>query len=238
MRLFVALPVYGGYDPFFVRSLLSLVQNPPCEIHVADNIGDSLVSRARNMLVDRFLQTDCTHLLFLDTDLIFSPEHIARLVSHDLPVVAGLYPKKQDELSWVANTHPDHPEPNDQGLQRVRYVGTGCMLVRRDVFETLRDKLWVEMYLADHDPCDAPPRFDWFPVGVTDDSAIGRRRYLSEDWFFCELCARAGIEVWADVKVALKHVGQAIYPRAGEVDLNVRDHRCSTEASATTQKGN
>jgi hypothetical protein len=212
-RVFVALPCYGGIDPFFARSLVSLIHSPPCHILLGDNIGDSLVSRARNALVDQFLETDATHLLFIDTDLIFSPDHVARLISHDLPVVAGLYPKKQDELAWVANTHPDCKEPDANGLQRVRYIGTGFLLIARSVFEHLRAADLLESYHADHDPDDAPDRYDWFPVGPRLDTAIGRLRYLSEDWYFCQLCAEAGIEVMADTHVVLKHVGTAIYPR-------------------------
>lgn len=216
MKLFLGLPVYGGYDPFFVRGLLKLIQSPPCSLVVGDNIGDSLVSRSRNMLVDQFLQTDCTHLLFLDTDLIFSPDHVARLISHDVPVVAGLYPKKQDTPSWVANAHPYYPEPEESGLQRVRYVGTGCLLVERGVFGSLAERGLVAEYVADHDGEGAPLRRDWFPVGVTEDTAIGKTRYLSEDWFFCELCARAGVPVYADTRVVLKHVGMRIYDGMGE----------------------
>ena len=90
----LGLPVYGGYHPHFIPGLLDLVRRPPCNLQICPMVGDSLVSRARNRIVARFLMSDCTHLLFLDTDLIFSPEHVERLISHGLPFLIGLYPKK------------------------------------------------------------------------------------------------------------------------------------------------
>jgi hypothetical protein len=45
-------------------------------------------------------------------------------------------------------------------------------------------------------------------------------RYLSEDWFFCERALRLGYEIFADTRVVLKHVGEAIYPlKSQEAEL-------------------
>jgi len=208
----VGLPVYGGYNPHFVPGLLDLVRRPPCHLQIAPLVGDSLVSRARNRIAARFLQSECTHLLFLDTDLIFSVDHVARLLHHSLPFVCGIYPKKQEQLAWVCNTRADFP-PRDPatGLQRILYGGTGCLLIARKVLEAI---------IAHHpglayEPDDGEPEqplYDFFKVGVHDDIITGRRRYLSEDWFFCQLALEAGYELYADTCVILKHCGDAIYP--------------------------
>ena len=120
MKLFLALPVYGGYNAHFVHSLLQLVATPrPYEIVIRPCVGDSLVARARNRLCAAFLASDCTHLLFLDTDLIFSAEHVNRLVEHarnGLGIVCGLYPKKQRELGWVCNLLDTAEPPEEDGL--------------------------------------------------------------------------------------------------------------------------
>lgn len=212
VKLMVGLPVYGGYHPHFVPGLLDLVRRPPCHLQIAPLVGDSLVSRARNRIAAKFLQSECTHLLFLDTDLIFSPEHIAKLISHDLPFVCGLYPKKQDKLAWVCNTRADFP-PRDPvtGLQRILYGGTGCMLIAREVLTAIVEK---NPDLA-YDPDDGEPQqplYDFFKVGVFEDKIAQRRRFLSEDWYFCQLALDAGVELYADTCVVLKHCGEAIYP--------------------------
>jgi FkbM family methyltransferase len=210
VKLWVALPVYGGYHPFFIAPLLNLVLSPPCNLTVRQCAGDSLVARARNKLAAEFLASDCTHLLFLDTDLIFTNEQIARLLSHDEMIVAGLYPKKQPTLAWVCNVLDEPTEPDERGLQRIKYAGTGCLMVKREVFERMIQAHPELAYEAD-DGDKHGTRFDFFSCGVHV-GKDGRRRYLSEDWWFCQRALDLGIPVHADVHVVLKHVGDCVYP--------------------------
>lgn len=209
MKVFIALPVYGGYDPHFTACMFKLLLQPPFSIQVGTCIGDSLVARARNKLAAEFLASDCTHLLFLDTDLIFSNEQLKALASHDVPVVAGFYPKKQRELAWVMNKL-DGEEIRDGHLLRVKYAGTGCLMIRRDVLESMIQALPEMAYDGDDGDLHGT-RWDFFATGPHT-SKNGRRRYLSEDWFFCQRVLDMGIPIWMDTRVALKHVGQMIYP--------------------------
>jgi hypothetical protein len=209
-KIFLGLPVYGGYDPHFTASLMALLTNRPCHLIAHPCVGDSLVARARNRIAAKFLASNCTHLLFLDTDLIFSVDQIARLISHDEPVVAGLYPKKQVELAWVCNTLPD-VEADDRGLQPVRYAGTGCLLIAREVLEAMRDR-WPELEYDPDDGDEPGVKWDFFSCGVYRCPDTGLRRYLSEDWWFCQRALDLGLKIWMDTQVVLKHVGQAVYP--------------------------
>ena len=212
IKLMLGLPVYGGYHPHFIPGLLDLVRRPPCNLQICPMVGDSLVSRARNRIVARFLMSDCTHLLFLDTDLIFSPEHVERLISHGLPFLIGLYPKKQEQLAWVCNTREEFGERDPEtGLQRILYGGTGCMLIAREVIEAII-AAHPELSYEPDDGEDAQPLYDIFRVGVYEDPVAKRRRYLSEDWFFCQYALDAGYPLYADTHVVLKHCGDAIYP--------------------------
>lgn len=214
-RVFLAIPIYGGVDPHFFCSMLHLMapQNPPRRyaMRVRSYIGDSLVSRARNVLAAEFLASDCTHLLFLDSDLVFSPEHIDRLLSHDEPIVAGCYPKKQRQLAWVANTYDPPGEPDARGLHAVRYAGTGALCIAREVFEAMRAAHPEIAYDPDDREGEAT-RWDFFAVGPYQCPATGRRRYLSEDWWFCQRALDLGYRVMMDTHVVLKHSGGAVYP--------------------------
>ena len=213
IRLVVGLPVYGGYHPHFVPGLLDLVRRPPCHLKFAPLVGDSLVARARNRIAAKFLaDPEATHLLFLDTDLIFSADHIARLLTHDKPFLIGLYPKKQEQLAWVCNTLKEYGGRDPEtGLQRILYGGTGCMLIAREVFTAIIAAHPDLRYDPD-DGEDEMPLYDFFRCGVHESPQTGRRRYLSEDWFFCQLAAEAGYELYADTHVVLKHCGDAIFP--------------------------
>lgn len=217
IKLCLGLPVYGGYHANFIPGLLDLVRRPPCNLRIAPVVGDSLVSRARNRIAANFLKTDCTHLLFLDTDLIFSPEHVARLISHKIPFVCGMYPKKQEKLAWVCNTRADFPPRDPEtGLQRILYGGTGCMLIAREVFEAIIEKFPELAYDPDQGE-DEMPLYDFFKVGVHLSQETGKKRYLSEDWYFCQLALEAGYECFADTNVILKHCGDAIYPLSSSI---------------------
>lgn len=223
MTLFLALPVYGGYHPHFVNGLMELVTHRPCEMIVKPLVGDSLVARARNRLAAQFLANErATHLLFLDTDLIFSAEHVARLVGHaqrGVEIVAGLYPKKQKQLGWVCNImDPEDgiPAETDEGLVPVKYAGTGCLMISRWALEQMIEVFGEEIeYQPDDGEAGLDRLWDFFSVGVWECPRSGRRRYLSEDWYFCQRAWDIDIPVLMDPSVVLKHCGEAVYPLEG-----------------------
>jgi hypothetical protein len=218
VTLSLAIPVYGGVDPHFYTSMLELSARRPqgYALRIPPAlVGESLVCRARNRLACEFLETNATHLLFIDSDLIFSREHVDRLAAHaarGVPIVAGLYPKKQRELGWVCNLLEPSPDPDEHDLVPVKYAGTGFLCIAREVFEAMM-ALYPE---ARYDPDDGDgwrgDLWDFFPVGVRECPETGRRRYLSEDWWFCQRALDMGYEVMMDTRVVLKHVGQFIYP--------------------------
>lgn len=204
-KLFVGLPVYGHVDPYFVQSMHRLLQEPPCSLVVKYEVGDSLIPRARNRLAHEFLESDCTHLLFIDSDLIFSAAHVKRLMSHVEPLVGGFYPKKQSgPPHWVCNYSLPVPEPRTDGLQELVYIGTGFMRISRIVFEQMLKQFGPAIEYR----CDETSRLehDFFSVGAF------KGRYLSEDWYFCQRWRELGGKVWGDTKFFLKHVGTKIYP--------------------------
>lgn len=210
-HLYVALPIYGDANAYFMQSLLEALQSTSnggkFHVSVQTRIGDSLIPRSRNALAALFLKTDCTDLLFIDSDLVFSGQHLERIMSHDADVVGGFYPKKkQGPLEWVLNTKKELPKAREDGLQPVKYIGTGFMRIRRGAFEKLIAQLGSELsYEADETKV---LEHDFFRVGVHKPT----NRYLSEDWYFCQMLRDCGIEIFADTHIALKHMGTATYP--------------------------
>src|SRR5581483_787646 len=108
-RLFIAIPTYGGLPAGAVGSLLKLVKCNalPMKLRTRDN--DSAVCRARNYLTADFLESDCEKLLFIDSDIMFDPEQVRRIASHDEDVVGGFYPIKNDDpiVTWFVNHQKD-----------------------------------------------------------------------------------------------------------------------------------
>lgn len=210
-KLMIGLPVYGGVDPHFFRCCMKLVHDHGCNIAILPMCGDSLIPRARNSITAKFLESDCTHLLMIDSDLVFSTDHISRILSHNQPVVGGFYPKKQtSKPEWVINTL-DKPQPvTDGGLQPLKYIGSGFTCVRRDVFEKMIEVYGNEIaYQRDDDR--KKTEYDFWSVGVYK-FPDGSRRYLSEDWYFCQRCLDLGFSVYGDTRIALKHSGNVLFP--------------------------
>lgn len=210
-KLFIGVPVYGQIDANFHCSMRLLErENPLHDLIVYESLGDSLVSRARNHITRQFLESDCTDLLFIDSDLTFSTDHVRRIMSHNEDVVGGSYFKKcEGEPLGVWNLFPE-VEFLDNGLVNAKYVGTGFMRIRRKVFELMIQEFGKDIwYTLDHD-C-SQKEYNFWGTGVYE-FPDKTRRYLSEDWWFCQKWLDIGGKVRLDRGIILKHTGMAIYP--------------------------
>jgi hypothetical protein len=205
MKVFIGVPVYAQVPIQHVSCLGKIMGKPPvncCFQHVS---GDG-ICRTRNRITSAFLQTECTDLLMLDSDLIWSPDDVRRICEHDLDVVGGLYPlKKPGNPSWVMNDLPGE-KPDAQGLLKVRFIGTGFLRIRRSVFQEVRAHFGEDFSYRDDDTGEES--YDYWPFGVHKPT----RRHLSEDWYFCQRWLEMGKTVWADTHILLQHIGSCIYP--------------------------
>jgi len=101
-KLFVATPMYGGQcNGLYMKACLDLqgiCQQYGIEIRFSFLFNESLITRARNYLVDEFLRSGYTHLLFIDSDILFNPQDVLALLALDKDVIGGPYPKKS--INW------------------------------------------------------------------------------------------------------------------------------------------
>lgn len=212
-KLMIGIPAYGGVHPLFMLSLaklLSRVADLSPMLHMVR--GDSLVSRARNKLTSAFLASDCTHLLQLDTDIEFSAEAMRRMIDRDMPLIGGTYFLKRPDAVPCANGLPDADKGRPDGIEQVKFIGTGMLLASREVFETQIEQGLVGEYQPDDDETQGKRIWDFWQVGVQLDPVSNRRRYLSEDWYFCLNAAKAGFAIWADKANIGRHYGEIGYP--------------------------
>jgi len=219
-KLFCAFPFYNNIDGTFFSAYTLFVQR--LDDVIKENVavcvrgGDSLVSRQRNGITRTFLESDCSHLLFIDTDLIFSAEQVKKIFDRtkDVDIVGGIYPFKSPKMppSFVYNTLDDQSkaEQRTDGLAEVKYVGTGFMCVSRRVFEDIKRTFGADIkYIVDNS--NGKVEYDFWKVGVCH-FENKPTRYLSEDWYFCEMARRCGYKVYVDQTVFLKHHGQLSFP--------------------------
>ena len=195
--------VSAHYAGSLVRSLGVLRQRGiHAEIHF--EIGNSLIADARNKLVAKFLATAATDLVFIDADLSWNAEDLARLLDFPVPFVAGVYQRKsRAKLDFTVKFGPAIVR-DAHGLMAAERVGTGFMRLRRDCIERLA-AAHPELRLKNPNDPDDPHLFALFDTTIVDGQFVG------EDFSFCDRWRAIGGEVLIDPAIAFAHHGTAAY---------------------------
>jgi hypothetical protein len=234
-HILVATPCYGGQvTSLYTLSLLGL-QRACAEIGVGLSFrliaGDSLITRARNLAVQQFLaMPEATHLLFIDADIGFSPEQALALLAADKEVCGAIYPLKRIDwerirthakagieniaastLNYVVDFKEGEPSPPKDEFFRVKYLGTGFMLIRREVLVRMAERYpetkFKKIHLGlnvDAAQEEAHALFDCMIDPETGE-------YLSEDYTFCKRWTAMGGEIWAYANSRLAHIGTHVF---------------------------
>lgn len=247
LKLFVATPMYAGQcTGLYTRSLFALTAMAThigIPMHLSTSFNEALIPRARNYLVDEFLRSDATHMLFIDADIGFNPFDVLSMLSQVSPnpsddpydIIAGPYPKKV--ISWekvkmamdkgmvgsnphdltkymgdfVFNVKPGTDKIYLGKPVEVLEAGTGFMMIRRSTFDTFKEKFPSYGYLPD-DP--RTEHFDgsreihmYFQAEIDPKS----KRYLSEDYWFCQKCQEIGMKIFLCPWMKTCHVGSYVF---------------------------
>lgn len=237
VKVFIATPMYGGQcTGFYMQSILQLQQVLSMrgyQVALSMMFNESLITRGRNALVNQFLKTDFTHLLFIDADIRFDPQQVGMMFDANKDIICGIYPKKEinwhtveqavkngvpvDELkyhtgSWVINLvdyQASVDVPQNEPLE-IWAGGTGMMLIKRDVFEQMKEL--VPTYLndvVDLSNSMAPREriYEFFATSIEP----GTERLLSEDYHFCRVWRQHGGKIYAAPWMDLGHVGTYVF---------------------------
>jgi hypothetical protein len=222
-KLFIATPMYGGKnDGLYMKSALDLqafLLHHGIENRFSFLFNESLIPRARNYLVDEFLRSGYTHLLFIDSDIEFDPNDILALLILDKDIIGAPYPKKSinwsaikaaiikdpnipaGELEKLVGEYVFNPIPGTKEFKvteplEVMEIGTGYMMIKREVFLKFKEEYPHLKYKPDH---VGQPNFDGSRyIHAYFDTVIDPKthRYLSEDYMFCQYWREIGGQVW------------------------------------------
>src|SRR6202035_4865177 len=156
--LFIATPMYGGQcsGPYCrsVSDLRGLLAQTNIPANTDFLYNESLITRARNQICDEFLRSSCTHLMFIDSDIAFTPQDVLAMMmlsvdTHDYGILAGIYPKKVIPTEFCYTPEKDTKFSRDVAASQVKEIGAGFMMIRRDVFELMGALEACPLYLAE-----------------------------------------------------------------------------------------
>jgi len=243
-KLFFSTPMYGGACAgLFAKSvadLSALCTRYGIHLQMYFLFNESLITRARNYCCDEFMRSECTHMMFVDSDIGFNPQDVLALLAiseddSEYDVIGGPYPKKC--ISWekikhavdkgVADQNPNVLEKfvgdyvfNPKGGQtqialnkpvEVLEIGTGFMMLRKQTLRKFTEKFPQYHYKPDHvrtEHFDGTREIMQFFQAEIDPNS---KRYLSEDYWFCQKVQEAGMRTWFCPWMQMSHVGTYIF---------------------------
>lgn len=156
------------------------------------NFRSSILPSSRNALVELAQETDATHILFLDDDMMFPPDTLNRLLEWGEPIVAANcvtreYPAKPTATRDELRIYTDHGQ---EGLEEVHSIGTAVMLIEAKVFDDIKMPYFA---FAKH--------------------PFKPNRSRGEDVWFCKQARSAGYKIYIDHGLSneIGHIGQMVY---------------------------
>ena len=234
--IFVATPVHSECSIHYTNALLGL-QKLAFEKKIKITfqlMKSSLVTQGRNLCVAGFLESNYTHMLFIDSDIYFHAESIIKMIDRDKDILSIPYPlktmmwdkvmdrinnneiKTMNDLKKSFNTYPMRVEDDtnikiDKGVMEVTHSPTGCMLIKRSVFDKMikayPDKGIVQKTVINGEYIDRPHMWNFFDTLHDSETKI----FLGEDFSFCKLWRDIGGKCYVYINDPIIHVGEHQY---------------------------
>lgn len=198
-----------------------------CEYEIAK--GDAVIFHARNMLADKFMQSDCEWSLWWDDDMVAStgdtvwmkkhipgiprnyPDNfllqnpIKKLLSHNKTIIGGLYFGRMGAHNAICQRTTEDPKtlfnncPREEIIPR-DWVGTGFLLVHRSVYEA------IQQNFQDLKP-NLNSKNHWERVW----NYFAPTEQQAEDVSFCKRALAAGHQPYVDLSTVIFHLGSTVY---------------------------
>lgn len=235
-RVMIATPTHDsklwvGYVDSLVNELRCLAESG-IDYVIPRYDGDSHVTRCRNIMAADFMrQQQCTHMMWIDSDIAWPVGIIRDLVLQDRPIIAGAYPKKRLPVQFVLNAKTQSIDITDSRFIEINDAGTGFLLIRRDVYETIKPNV-DHLFAKNLSMCQGLESHEQYPFArefynyfgemcdPLDDPHFGTlQNWLSEDYAFCRRAQNAGFQILLAPLVPLDHFGSYCY--AGDVAQHI-----------------
>lgn len=187
----IGIPTRGEISIETTMCLIYAMQKTPCNVHLNFHKG-TYIHELRNDIIKEAIDKGADYMMFIDSDMVFDPDGIAKLLSHKKDIVGGMYNMKSLPLVSTIKLedengnrlHSTEAQIPDK-LFKCYAVPTGFMLIRLEAIKNMK-------YPFDFDREE-------------DGSLIG------EDVNFCIRARKMGLEVWCDPTIKIGHIGTYVY---------------------------
>jgi len=183
MKLAVGIPLSWPYCHSDFFDSFTMLDKPEGTEVIRSQSGP--IHEMRNTIVMRALAMDCTHLLFLDADMIYPQDTITRLFLRKRNIVGALTFKRWPPFNPILYTGEPYKmrlmEQIPKGITEVTATGTGCLMINCEVFDNI----------------DYP----WFKFDKTEEN-----NPVGEDIDFCYRARAAGYSIHVDCDIETEHM--------------------------------
>ena len=190
-KILICVPAMDMVATGFCQSL-AMLQKSGHEVSIMFQVG-SLIYDSRNRLAKQALKMSADYTMWFDSDMIFEPDTMRKLLADDKDIVSGMYFRRAHPYSLVAFDELDIENKKFKDAEipaemtKVGGVGFGCVLMKTEVLFNVAAKFGC-----------------WF------DPVNG----FGEDLSFCWRARECGYEVYLDPKVSCGHVGHVVVTEA------------------------
>jgi len=216
----ICTPLHHGESGLFRKGYgeLALYRVPGWEFSWYE-VGGCGITHARDIGAAKAIKDGYDVLLFIASDIGFTQKHVVKVLSHferdpSVAVVGGMYLLKKFPYRLCLN-QPDRTRVQDPvtGLLEVHETGTDFMAIS---VEALKKVVGAhpELEYDDYDDLDTPKTsrgtaWNIFNMGVVVEN--GKRRFLTEDFWWCRYAREAGYKIHVDTSIQLKHDGRFVF---------------------------
>ena len=195
--ILIAIPTARYIEPETFKSIYDLNIPKGYQVEFQYFYGYRVV-QVRNLIAD-WVVKGYDYLFTVDHDVTFGPGTLERLLSHDKPIISGIYrqrlPEQAIEIFDYDGRRMKYEEISGVNLVEIGGCGFGCTLVKKEVFQKI-----------------GYPQFEYHHALNHDDT-------ISEDTDFCSKAIKAGFSIWCDPMVLCGHIGSTtMYIEEPKVD--------------------
>jgi hypothetical protein len=234
VKLFVATPVHSEVSIHYMQSVFKL--QAKCNENkipiILQLMKSSLVTQGRNLCVSEFLNSDFTHLLFIDSDILFNANSIFKMIEKDQEVLSIPYPMKVIQWDKILQKWRGIPSMNatqaetsgnmfpvrikeeedditvTDGMIELAYSMTGCLLIKREALEKMK-KAYPDLTIKQETMIDGEKQlrknlYNFFDTYYDNEEKL----YLGEDFAFSRLWTKIGGKCMALINEYITHVGE------------------------------